>query len=804
MREPKRRRLKRVQSRISPESWEKRVAEAKKAEEFVLEVEALVKGGSSLNTALAKVGAGAAKRSSLLRWVTRYRADGLEGLIDARTPREPKLTEGCRRSIEALRQTSPRIDAETVATRLEEQGVTPLPSKSSIKKQFRLVDARQKYARAKGKEREDEVVILPLAGGELLLAAELETGVMAAVTDEVVAIGKEAKEAAGDAVPAKDTKGRDRKGHFTVAYNTARRRKPGEEIAPYLRSAATKAAGRVPSWPRFVHEDRSSIAPKIEALTLSWGLAETKGWDALRAPSMAGLEPLTGYAYMPSTLAKMVSALAMSGAGDRMLQAVGLRWHHEATRRWGERGAIAALYVDNHAKEVWSSKYTLSGKVSHLSRVMPCITTTYVHTGAGAPIVASVQSGGAPLAPRLLQIVERTEALLDEEIRRAVIIDAEGSTFDVLEGFVKSMEDKQKSRIIVTPLRPSRAPELAIRHGQGSQFRPYRDNDELRIGEATLTHKSTGRTLKIGTLEVRREHRDSDTILLTNGLALGAKGKELADLYFSRWPLQENFFKEAGPVWLAGHRTNCADVVANVAVESKLERLGRQREAVETKIADLEKGREALQAKARTAADEWADASTDLASRRKELDSLIAKGLRDGKKLGQAAVGHQVGLARSEAAAIANKRAQEKWDDAQSRRTKLMAEVDRIAKEQKKLSPLVRIRQLDVEPDKILTATKLALAMLISFALREYLPTMAMAPQTFLARVMCLQGRREVGANKEAVIFYENSRDPEVNEALRAACEILNKRALQRESRTLTYRIARPPEAGVQGGGEPM
>lgn len=66
-----------------------------------------------------------------------------------------------------------------------------------------------------------------------------------------------------------------------------------------------------------------------------------------------------------------------------MLEAVGTNWHDVATQRWDEAGAMAALYVDNHAKEVWTSLFTMSGKVSSLNRVMPCITTTYVHTGAG-------------------------------------------------------------------------------------------------------------------------------------------------------------------------------------------------------------------------------------------------------------------------------------------------------------------------------------------------------------------------------------------------------------------------------------
>jgi hypothetical protein len=202
---------------------------------------------------------------------------------------------------------------------------------------------------------------------------------------------------------------RDTHGHFTAAYNRKRRRKPGEEIAGYLRSAEEKAAGRVPSWPRFVHEGRETLGPKLEMLTLAPLVSATKGWDALRAPEVAGLDSLTGFAYMPSTLQKLTSALALSGAGPRLLEAVGTNWHRVAQERWKEGGAMAALYVDNHAKEVWTSLFTQSGKVSNLNRVMPCITTTYVHTGAGSPLVASVNSGSAPLAPMLVRIVKEAD-----------------------------------------------------------------------------------------------------------------------------------------------------------------------------------------------------------------------------------------------------------------------------------------------------------------------------------------------------------------------------------------------------------
>ena len=165
---------------------------------------------------------------------------------------------------------------------------------------------------------------------ELLAVAELETGGIAALTDEVVQIAEQAIVASAGQTPAKDVARRSARGHFTVTYNRARRRKRGEPIASYLRTPEEKAEGRVPSWPRFVHEQRETIDAKLRMLVFGWMVAGSKGWDALRAPDVVGLTSLTGFAYMPSTLMKFVSALAISGADQPLIEAVGRRWNEVA------------------------------------------------------------------------------------------------------------------------------------------------------------------------------------------------------------------------------------------------------------------------------------------------------------------------------------------------------------------------------------------------------------------------------------------------------------------------------------------
>jgi hypothetical protein len=448
---------------------------------------------------------------------------------------------------------------------------------------------------------------------------------------------------------------------------------------------------------------------------------------------------------------------------------------------------MAALYIDNHAKEVWTSLFTQSGKVSHINRVMPCITTTYAHTGAGTPLVLSVQSGSAPLAPRLVDLVDRAETVFETDVQRAVVIDAEGCTFDLLAAFAKA------KRVVVTPLKPSRVPELELTYTRGSYYRPYREHDELRIAQATLVHKSSGRSLEVGALLVRRAHRDMDTVLLTTGIALGMEGHDLADLYFRRWPVQENAFKDAVVLGLNEHRGNCGRVVANVAVISELERLESRAKRDADALSELSSSAATLEEEANERARDTQRAESALATRRQRFDEAIAEGKISGKVFTRIALDHQRALVHAEACAKAANKARAALDKNLAQRTKIEGRAEDIATRKKRLEPQRTIRQLDVTQDTILTAAKLTAAQLISFVLREYLPSMPMTPQTFVQRVLCVHGRKEITSDHELVVFYENPRDPLINEALRKACERINQRELRRNNRKLRFAVEPSP-----------
>jgi len=692
------------------------------------------------------------------------------------------MTAEVRTAIEAAYQGHPGVTAVDVVEQLHGKGVLCLPSRGSIDRE--LSGAR---ARARTKARQEETIDLPFAGGELLLAADIETGAIGALTEEVVTLGREARAASIGRQPERDCADRDSEGRFTEEYNRKRKRNDDQPIASYLRTAEEKAEGRVPSWPRFVQEKASTIEAKLRTLVFESLVSRVQGWDGLRAAEAAGLAPLTGFAYMPSTLAKFTSALAISGAGPRLLEVTGKVWHDVAQQRWGENGAMAALYVDNHAKAVWSSLLTQAGKVSRLNRVMPAITATYAHTGAGTPLVLGVQSGSAPLAPKLVSLVESAERILGDSIERAVIIDSEGSTFDILESF------SRRDRVIVTPLRPSRAPELELRYSRGSYYRAYRDNDHLRVATATLIHRSSGRSLTIGALLIRRAHRNADVVLLTTGLALGMEGRDLADLYFARWPLQENWFKAGAAVRLANHRGNCGRMVANVAIVTELERLESRLVVNRTQLAVATEQTKILDPEVAEARRVHDRAQHALEQHRAKVDEHITRGDAESTSFARAAVQHHASLVQVESSRKVLDRLDNKASKHEARAQKLAASISKAQARVAHIEPQRQIRQLDVALDMILTATKLTALQLILFAIREYLVGYSMTAMTFISRLLTTRGRLMRRDNEEVIVFYENPRDPEMVGALRIAAEHLNRRGLAREGRALRYVVEPPP-----------
>jgi hypothetical protein len=155
------------------------------------------------------------------------------------------------------------------------------------------------------------------------------------------------------------------------------------------------------------------------------------------------------------------------------------------------------------------------------------------------------------------------------------------------------------------------------------------------------------------------------------------------------------------------------------------------------------------------------------------MDEAIAHGKTTGKVFARIALEHQQALVRAETATKLATKSRVALEKHRERCAGIVQRSEQIAARRRHLEPQRTIRQLDTTQDTIRTATKLTALQLISFALREYLPSMPMRPQTFIQRALYISGRKaekQIDRDQELVIFYEKPRDPQVNEALRDAC----------------------------------
>lgn len=181
--------------------WQKRVDDAEEARHLIEAVVAEMRRGFSRNDAIDRV-LPSSKRSWATRRLLRYRAIGFEGLFDTRLPREPDASRRvARNAAEEVVAVDPSVDFAVVLPVLQDRGVQPLPSPATIRKELARAGAIVKREETR-RRAEEEIVDLPFASGELLLAAELETGGITALAKEVFAIGREAKAASEGLEPS--------------------------------------------------------------------------------------------------------------------------------------------------------------------------------------------------------------------------------------------------------------------------------------------------------------------------------------------------------------------------------------------------------------------------------------------------------------------------------------------------------------------------------------------------------------------------------------------------------------------------
>ena len=777
-----------IQHRISPERLEARF-EAARAEAVVLDrvVERAAALGN-LRAAIREVLPDAAPEATARR-VRRYRAGGVDGLVDLRTPALQPLDPAMRTTVRAIAGMHPELGSDAIAEHASRILGSPISGRS-----VRLILVDLGMARPEGRRPASvtaervEVTAHPLAGAELLLAVEADLGAVRALTS---AIDARLASLPPPILPlaVEQPGARDGKGRFTPVYNEACPRMD-PRLGGRFESVAVRRQRKDLRAMRVVQESMETRYRKNLALTLLPIVVEGPRWSELAHWRGGYLESLIGIDYQPSTLDKYARELKYAGVNDdAMLAMAGFWLGHEGTVTDPATGAVI-LYADAAVKPIHTHHFTRCAKVSRNGRVMPAVSTVTLQSGAGTSLLFRSISGNASVAREAIKLLESYTAIAGPgQARRMIVMDRESH------GVALFRELAASGWLYVIPLRKNVVGEKANFEGLGDWVPYLATGDEVRDGWLTLNDSKDRRNpLKVRVVARRRRRTGKVSWYATNADAAEFSPADIVRLYFDRWPCQEHVYRDAsGTVGLEVQHGYGKARVANVAVIDRIERLdGQMRrltactvdwkaeiEATNAQVADLTEAVDILAP--------WLDEETQW------VDAAVSRGEAGTAEFAMrytnlVQIRHHLSATTADRQVAMSQAAttQARVEEATSRVKSLAAE--RAAHERNRT-----IFTVDTVLDELMTAYKLNFLNLVNVLRRDHLDT-TMETETLIRAVLTLPGERRITADTETIRIYPHKRDPAAMEAVEKATASLNKRDLRRGTRALRFELA--PRSG--------
>lgn len=554
-------------ARLTPAVRQKRLDDAHRRQRAIEEVRGRPEGETERD-AIARVVTWA-HRSSYRRWQDNFDAHGFDGLIDWRLAQESRMPSKVKEAICTLRRSDSDYPVPDIVAFVKKHHDFET-SGTTVKRVLKSAGLHRRPGPSEtppvsGAGR------LELAGMKLIEAASVETGYVDALTRGVVEHVAELPRPA-EAAPV-DTSDRDEHGRFLPSYNDRYRKRDGDEIGPGFASVSVKREGMDPDRLQVSQVSSEVLERKLYSVLVSPLLGHGR-WDGIRVPRGKLLEELCGIAYMPATLEKFTGELKYAGVSSTLWEIHASFWL-EQTRAWGDERRAAVLYVDGSTKPIWTTLFGQCTKVSNVGRTMPGLEQVAFHSGYGVPLWMATHSGRAPLTkevPRMLAQMERTWG--SSAVGRIVVIDAEGNSVPFLQG----LEQGSVSRAWVTRLRGGWLEGKRIFNR--TNYQAYRDGDRVRVGLVDLNDPSVkGGTFRVRVVEL--EHRTTGEVTYLGASTMlderEWKAKDLADLYFDRWPNQEANFRAVNQATSSkqvhGYGKRLVD---NISVVTKLDKLDAQ------------------------------------------------------------------------------------------------------------------------------------------------------------------------------------------------------------------------------------
>lgn len=755
--EPTSERARKIRVQVSDQRWERLVTDALgRLEVLELVADEHENSGGSWRSSLSAAVPGV-PWPTYVNWKRKHKSrsgEPWERLLDGRLPPPPPSIENDIRQAACMLR---RADRSMLCERARELLVDQFGERGGISNaSLRRIwaDAGLVYeppADSVGKVPGEKTAYFNGGAGLALLgAAEAELQSCAKLAEAAQTAGQAHADTQGEVEKVEEPEGsRDERGRLTKSYNEwQRQRKASGESDSRWRSDASKGRQRDLSQLPTLRARPETLSSKLLCMGLMPLVTERRGFVGLEGPAGGWMELAGIYAYMPATLDKELAELGLLGVDEALWRTHARQWQEHA-QRWAADGPSwlrLAVYVDATLDPYWTRHFALSGKISRVGRVMPALERVAVTSGPGVPLVMETHAGTVSLKKRLVPLLRQLEGWVGEgELGRLTIIDAEMANVGVLWTL-----DQELDRGFVTVLKGA-ALKSAERRDFGP-WQPFRERDEVRElvvvlrGEGGPEEGFEMRGVEMRRPESRREH---STLFLCNWDGGEIPTAEVARAYLSRWPNQEQRFRNArnGGGLERSHGYG-GELITHVGFETKVEEASRKLDRAKDHLADVECIRE-------TVAADCARRQSPTAAQKAALKSADAE------------------VRKAEKAVV-------------KANNKL---VDRCKMPRK-------IYARDPGRDNVMTCLKLNALLLLEFVLKEYFDDLRMEWRTFIDQYLFLAVTVRTTHRRVLYQIHGNDRQPERMSQLQAACDAINSRRIHRDKRLLKFEVIEPVQPG--------
>ena len=527
-----------------PSTIKERYDKARRKEKAIRLIE---KKGIDIEKAFSRYGL-KISRYSYPRILGRYKASGLEGLMDSRGgARSVKVSEDIRSYIRSIKKERSSLTAAQICQMVKKHFSVNVHF-SHMSRILLGMGLNTAVGRPR-KEQMYEEIEIDHAGCFILKAACLMMSVSDTIIDVIGGRIKEIKE--------------KRSGYTQEFLNM-----------------------------RILSVSSTVIRRKIESLLFMPVFGMERIWHFKTVYPRKGLGLVTGSGvpYKYHTMDNFLRELPRLDIDQTLSKALAKRYV-EAFRINFRTKEARTFYIDCFRKAVWTKKNIPKGKHTTRNQILKCLDIYFIHDSQGRPLLPLTRPGDSYLGEALFPLIEALEEAVGREVVDFAIFDREGLAVAVFQEFTK------RKKRFVTVLKENQyncVDDFEL--SKGSRWKTHRKDpktgkvtEQILDCHKTLVCSKSKKRYRVRSILVREVGSEAFAVVVTNiSQRQEPEAGKIVDTYKARWDRQENSFKQMKPsLYLdTNHGTNVIAQKDNRVLQRKVTDLGKKIQAKQKKIAN--------------------------------------------------------------------------------------------------------------------------------------------------------------------------------------------------------------------------